>query len=34
MMHLELHHFEFKTLLVLLTPAAPAGEQGNKPVSL
>lgn len=34
MMHLELHPFEFKMLPVLLTAAAPAGEQDNKPVSL
>lgn len=30
-MHLELHPFEFKMLLVLLIAAAPAGEQDNKP---
>lgn len=34
MMHLELHPFEFKMLLVLVTAAAPAGEQDNKPASL
>lgn len=34
MMHLELDPFELKMLPVLLTAAAPAGEQNNKPVSL
>lgn len=34
MMHLQLRPFEFKMLPVLVTAAAPAGEQDNKPVSL